>query len=126
MARDLLIRGAEADAVLTVQAMAEFLAVIGRKYPQYLDDAFGQAERWSEEFVAIPTTWPHLAAAAGLSRSHNLQFWDCVIWEAARSNGASIFVSEDLQDGFSTGGMTVLDPFNSSNAEALATLLRGR
>lgn len=123
IARNLLIRGAESDAILTVQALAEFLAVVRRKYPQYFDDALGQAQRWSEEFAVIPTSWAHVSAAARLSHEHGLQLWDCVIWQAARASGASIFVSEDLQDGLSLEGMTVLDPFKSGNQDRLARML---
>jgi predicted nucleic acid-binding protein len=123
VARRLMVRAAEADAVLTVQAMAEFLSVIRRRYPEYLEEALAQAERWSVEFAPIPTLWTHVTAAVQLAQRHRLQLWDCVIWQVARSNGASIFVSEDLQDGFSAGGMTVLDPFNPANADKLARLL---
>jgi len=123
IANDLLIRAPKADAVLTAQALAEFLAVIRRKYPRHFEDALEYAESWSVLFPVAHTTWVEIAAAARLSRDHGLQIWDCIIWQAARSLGASIFVSEDLQDGFSTGGMTVLNPFNPRNAEALAALL---
>jgi predicted nucleic acid-binding protein len=123
IANDLLIRAPKADAVLTAQALAEFLAVVRRKYPRHLEDALEYAESWSVLFPVAHTGWVEVAAAARLSRDHGLQIWDCIIWQAARSLGASVFVSEDLQDGLTLAGMTVLDPFKAENKDRLARLL---
>jgi predicted nucleic acid-binding protein len=122
-ARDLLVRAGKCDAVLTVQALAEFLAVIRRKYPQHIESAAAQADRWCSLFPPIPTNWAHVSAAARFSRIHGLQLWDCIIWQAARSAGASVFLSEDMQDGLSIEGMTVMNPLLPANAGRLAELL---
>lgn len=125
VARDLLSKAPSADAILTVQALAEFLAVIRRKYPQYLVEALAQAERWAALFPLASTGWAHVSAAAELSRAHGLQLWDGIIWQAARSMGASVLLSEDLQDGLSLEGMTVIDPFNPANSNRVAQLVAG-
>jgi predicted nucleic acid-binding protein len=126
IARDLVVRAASSDAILTAQALAEYLAVIGRKYPQHFDVALAQAERWAVLFPVVPTSWTHVAAAAAFSRRHKLQLWDCVIWQAARSVGASIFLSEDLQDGLSLDGVRVLNPFKDRNRARLEQALAGQ
>jgi predicted nucleic acid-binding protein len=122
-AQDILARAPFADAVLTAQALAEFLAVIRRKYPEYLREATAQAGRWAEQFPVLPTDWENVANAARLSAAHDLQLWDCLIWNVAQAAGASIFISEDLQDGLTLEGMTVLDPFPPGNAALLGALL---
>jgi predicted nucleic acid-binding protein len=125
IASDLILRAALSDAVLTAQALAEFLAVIRRKLPAQLPSAAEYADRWAAAFPIVPTTWEHVSAAASFAARHKLQLWDSIIWQGARMAGASLFLSEDLQDGLSLEGMTVLDPFKSDNRERLGTLLEG-
>lgn len=125
LAAEVLARSMTADAILTTQAVGEFLSVVRRKNPSAFLSAQGEVARWATIFHIAPTTSDHVIEAAAMAERFRLQFWDCVIWQAAQSNGASVFVSEDLQDGFSTGGMTVLDPFKPENKEALAALFRG-
>ena len=123
IATDLIIRAMKCDLVLTVQALAEFLAVVRRKFPEQMDEALAQSERWASLTPPVATDWTHVSAAAQFSRKHGFQLWDGIIWHAALSVGAEVFVSEDLQDGFSMNGMTVLDPFAPANAKRLANLL---
>ncbi len=123
IASDILLRSMTLDVVLTAQAIGEFLVVVRRKNPSIFPMAFAEAERWATIFPIAPTTWEHIAEAAALAERHRIQFWDCVIWQVARANGASILVSEDFQDGLSLEGMTVLDPFAPGNAAALESLL---
>ena len=123
IARDILVRAMALDAILTTQALAEFLDVVRRKSPASFPAACAQAERWATVFPIATTTWEHVAKAAALAHRHQLQLWDCVIWQSARSLQASLFLSEDIQDGFSMDGMSVLDPFASANAKRLADLL---
>ena len=123
IARDLILRAAHADAILTAQALAEFLAVIGRKFPGKLDAAREYAEHWARAFPIIPTTWEYVAAGAAFAGRHKLQLWDSIIWQAARMAGASLLLSEDMQDGLTLEGMSVLNPLQASNGERLAALL---
>ena len=48
-----------------------------------------------------------------------------MIWTAAREAGATVFLSEDLQDGLAIEGMRVINPFNQTNSAAVAALLDG-
>lgn len=125
VAFDLMARALKADFVLTVQALGEFLAVIRRKYPAHYDSAHAQAARWAQIFPVVPTEWSHISTASNFAARYRLQFWDCVIWQAARSAGASILVTEDLQDGLSLEGMAVVDPFKPGNRERLNKLIGG-
>lgn len=113
-----------ADAVLTAQALGEFLKVVRRKLPRQAHEAVLQASDWVELFLVVPTDWHILRAAAAFSEKHRLQFWDCVIWQAARAGGADIILSEDLGDGLSIEGVTVLNPFNRTNEPRIALTLR--
>jgi len=123
VARDILDRAKLLDAVLTTQAVAEFLAVARRKNVEAFPLALAEAERWAVLFPIGPTTWNQLGEAAAMAERHRLQLWDCLIWRSALAMGATLFISEDLQDGFSLDGMTVLDPFAPANAKRLADVL---
>ena len=111
-----------ADVVVTIQALSEFIAVVGRKYPAHFDAALAQAEKWARIMPLAPADWSNVSAAATFAARYRLQFWDALIWQVAKSAGAEAFVSEDLQDGLSIDGMTVINPFNPANADRLARL----
>jgi predicted nucleic acid-binding protein len=123
IARDLMRRSRDADIVLTAQALGEFVNVVRRKYASLYPVARAQAERWSELFPVAATNADVVMKAAEFGRRYKLQFWDSVIWQAARSADATIFITEDLQDGLSIDGMTVIHPFKPANAEALNVVL---
>jgi predicted nucleic acid-binding protein len=123
LAVHLLIRSADADALLTAQVLGEFVAVIARKYPAGLDAALRQVERWNTIFEVVGTAGPDILAAATFAARYRLQFWDSLIWNVARSAGAAVFLSEDLQDGMTVEGMTVLNPFAPANRARVEALL---
>lgn len=123
IASDIMIRAMLHDTVLTAQALAEFLNVVRRKDPAQFGAARSQAERWALLFPVAGTSWDIIAAAASFAERHRLQLWDSVIWHSARSMHATMILSEDMQDGLSLDGMTVLNPFVESNAERLWEIL---
>ncbi len=123
VASAILARADLADCILTTQALGEFLKIIRQKHTDSLPLAMEQVDRWSLLLPIIDTTPMHLIEATKLSVRHKLQFWDCVIWRAACSAGATALISEDMQDGLEIDGMTVVDPFNGANLAELETLL---
>ena len=123
IAADIMVRAMLLDCVLTAQAIAEFLNVVRRKRREYFDAARAQAERWTTTFSVLGTESGHVLKAAEFAARHKLQLWDCIIWQVARSAHAGLFLSEDMQDGLSIDGMTVLNPFDSGNRNALRALL---
>lgn len=63
-----------------------------------------------------------MVAAADLSTDHRFSIWDAVILSAA-AQGCRLLLSEDLQDGFTWGGVTVVNPFASPRHTLLEALL---
>jgi len=57
--------------------------------------------------------------ATDLASDHGLTIWDSVILAASAEAQCRLLLSEDLQDGFTWGGVTVTNPF----APALHPLL---
>ena len=53
-------------------------------------------------------------------------YWDSVILAAAAEAGCRLLVSEDMQAGFTCGGVTIVNPFAAKPDPALALLLHVR
>jgi predicted nucleic acid-binding protein len=122
-ASELMIAAGMLDCVLAAQAIAEYLNVMRRKHPELFEEAQAQAGRWRATFPILDTTAEHVLRAADFAERHRLQFWDSLIWQVARSANATLFLSEDLQDGLSLEGMAVLNPFAAGNEARLKSLL---
>lgn len=119
-----VIEASAARGVIAVQAMLEFVAVVRRRRIQSLPSAIAKVDAWSMVFETAPTTTAVAQSAIKLAAAHNLQIWDAVIWTAARAAGATLLVSEDLQDGLVLDGMRVVNPFTMSET-AFAALVAG-
>lgn len=76
-------------------------------------DAFGTSA--SEAQTAI--------AAADLVVDHKLQFWDALIVTASAEVGCALLLSEDMQDGFVTRGLTIVNPLAQTKHPKLGALL---
>lgn len=109
-------------AILPLQVVGEFLNVCRTKKVLAADVAAGRASLYFETFDVIPTEPPDLIAAATLSASRQLQYFDALIITVAARAGASVLLSEDMQDGLVVAGLMVVDPFAPANAARLAAL----
>gem|GEM_PF-5071779 len=61
----------------------------------------------------IETAPGMLLAAADLATDHQFSICDAVILLVASQSGCRLLLSEELQDGFTWGGVTVANPFTS-------------
>lgn len=75
---------------------------------------------WQDVFVGIETSAGVLAAAMEFAAGHNLGIWDSIVLSASAAAGCRYLLSEDLPEGFTWNGVTVLNPFG---ANVLARLL---
>lgn len=78
---------------------------------------------FSEAFGTAATEARTMAAATDLVVDHKLQFWDALIVTAAADAGCSVLLSEDMQDGFVTRGMTISNPLKDQMHPKLLALL---
>lgn len=123
VASRIMLRAPFLDSFLTIQAIGEFIAVFRRKFPEQLSSALMLAERWAAMTTVVASSPDHLFAAASQSVKHDMQFWDCVIWQTASANRAAVLLSEDMHDGFAHAGLSVFNPFNPANEARLQSLL---
>ena len=108
--------------VVPVQALGELFHLVRRRSGS-LEKARETVLPCAERFETVASTQERLLAAINLATDHKLQLWDALILTAAADAGCSLLLSEDMQDGFATGGLTVANPFASTPHPKLAALL---
>lgn len=121
-ARALIDAALQADAILTAQALGEFLNVFRTKKSEQYPIARMQADRFVALFAVVPTRAQDMLRGVDFARKHNLRLWDSVIWQVAAAAGATILISEDMRDGLTLDGMMVVNPFNNTNDELIRLL----
>lgn len=97
--------------VIPVQALGESFNVLVRKGRRTRDQARATVLGWLDTYTTLPTTPEVLATATDIASEHQLTIWDAVILAAASHAGCRLLLTEDLQDGFRWGGVTIANPF---------------
>ncbi len=116
------IQRTSSRGILAAQVLLEFVAVVRRRAPELTAQAIAQASAWSAVFEVAPTSNLVAASALAMVRNHQFQVWDAMIWSASREAGATLFLSDDLQDGLVLDGMRMVNPFAVSEADLAALL----
>jgi predicted nucleic acid-binding protein len=124
--RDLIKRlSALVSLVAPAQTLGE-LFVVMRRSGASPEEAREVLMEFAEAFGTAPTEIRTALAATDLAVDHKLQFWDALILTAAAEAGCSLLLSEDMQDGFVTRGMSVSNPFADKLHPKLLSLLDDR
>jgi predicted nucleic acid-binding protein len=109
IARELLLqRGLH----LSVQVLNEF--TVNARNPRKLNLSTSQELEWIERWLLFPIqamTSETFLNARLFHERYQVRHWDGLILAAAQKAGCETLYSEDLQDGQSYGGITVVDPF---------------
>ncbi|MFS3136734.1 hypothetical protein ACLRDC_15405 [Gluconacetobacter sacchari] len=71
----------------------------------------------------VETSPEAMLTAADLATDHRLGIGDSVVLSVASHAGCRLLLSEDLQEGFTWGGVTVVNPFATSRHPLLDALL---
>ena len=123
IAREIITNGPLIDLVLTAQVLGEFLNVIRRKHPARLQGAIEAVSDWLLLYPIATTSPADLLTANDLAQRYRLQFWDSAILAVARAMAVDVMLTEDLQDGATVSGISIVNPFNPANRERVAALL---
>jgi predicted nucleic acid-binding protein len=122
-ARDLLMRlGNSVTYVVSTQALGELFVVMTRSGATR-SEAQSIVDKLSQQIERIGTSPDILDQAIILAVSHHMQMWDAIILAASLSAGCYLLLSEDMQDGFQIGTMTLINPFTTPLANKLADLI---
>jgi predicted nucleic acid-binding protein len=113
---------AKTSLIAPAQTLGELFVVLRRSGASAVEareillefaDAFGTAG--SDASTAL--------AAADLAVDHGLQFWDALIVTAAAEAGCALLLSEDMQHGFVTRGLVIVNPLADAPHPKMAALL---
>lgn len=103
------------DGFLTLQTLSELFASVTREGKLSVPEASAAVADYQELFPVVAATPDSLRMAIGVVRRHSLSFWDAMQWAVARQAGATLFLSEDLQDGRELEGVLFRDPFRAED-----------
>ena len=120
-ARQVVLRAAR-NGVICAQVLAESLRYVQRVDPARLGRALAFVDDYLKHFAAPPTTVDVPASSGEIVRAHGLLSFDAIIVVASAGAGATVLLSEDMQDGRAIGGLRILNPFAPENAAAVDAL----
>jgi predicted nucleic acid-binding protein len=110
--------------VLPVQTLGELFNVLVRKAKRRPTRARTALLSWRDAYPTVETSATVMVSAADLATDHGLTIWDSVVLAASAEADCRLLLSEDLQDGFTWRGVTVINPFTVTPHPLLASLLR--
>lgn len=111
------------DILLPAQVLGELFAVLTRKAGRTPAQARDAVMQWRDSYATVDTSSQVLLAAVDLAADHHFAIWDAVIMAAVAEAECRLLLSEDLQDGFSWRGVTVVNPFAEHRHPLLAALI---
>ena len=111
------------STLLPVQVLGELYSVLMRKGGHSRSKARDIVHEWGDMFPLIETSSSVQLMAMELSVNHQLSPWDAVILSAAADAGCRLLLSQDLQDGFTWSGVTVVNPFAETRHPLLDAVL---
>jgi predicted nucleic acid-binding protein len=113
----------ESSTFLPVQVLGELFRVLVGKSTFLPPEARTVVLRWQDTFPLIETSPSILVSALDVATDHGLSIWDAIILSAAAAAGCRLLLSEDMQEGFTWGGVTVVNPFAAKRHDLLAEAL---
>ena len=111
------------DVMLPAQVLGELFAVLTRKAGRTPVQARDAVMQWRDSYATIDTSSPVLLAAVDLATDHHFAIWDAVTMAAVAEADCRLLLSDDLQDGFSWRGVTVVNPFAEQRHPLLVALI---
>jgi predicted nucleic acid-binding protein len=123
VAHALIRRLPQEAGVVPAQVLGELFNVLVRKGGKSRRDARDALLSWRDALPVVETSPEMMLTAADLATDHQMDIWDAVILSAASHSGCRLLLSEDLQDGFTWAGVTVVNPFVSPQHALLQALL---
>ena len=113
-----------ATLVAPVQALGE-LFVVMRRNATSLTDAHAVMATFSDACETPASDIAAVETALRLVADHQLQYWDALILSVAAEARCTLLLSEDMQHGFATRGVTIINPLAEVAHPKLAALIGG-
>ena len=96
--------------VVSTQVLQEYFHIASRKLRLEAKLLRAKIEILTQLSI-VQVDPPLILAAIDLHRLHQLSFWDALVLQAAVTFGCRELLTEDLQPGFTYGGVRVVNPF---------------
>ena len=112
-----------ASVVLPAQTLGELTRVLTGKARRSPSAAREAVLGWADSFEVADSSWTAFQAALDLVVDYQLPMWDGLILAVAAESRCRLLLSEDLQNGFTWRGVTVVDPFAVQRSPLLTGLL---
>lgn len=111
IARDLLARLSSKRALIALQVIGEFQFVLRRKLKLPVPAVAAQARAVYMQYPSFD--YDHVCVGQALDDMvlGQLSYWDALLLRACDHAGVQVLFSEDMQDGFRFGGLTIINPF---------------
>ena len=113
------------DVVVPTQVLGELFRVLTGKRGMSRQKARSAVLSWSDAFEIYDSTHTAMLAAMDIAAEHALQIWDGLILSVAGEARCRLLISEDMQNGFTWRGVTVVNPYAESVHPLLRALLEG-
>jgi predicted nucleic acid-binding protein len=117
---DLLLNIASSYPVLPLPVVGEFLNVCRKRKRASFTSALDRADHMIRNYNCIPAIPSDYLRAGTTSHRYRIQYFDALILMVARRAGATLLLSEDMQDGLEVEGIKVVNPFAAVNDALLA------
>ena len=115
-----LVQGLPVEqTLLPAQTLGELYRVLTGKAGFGADYARTALLSWADSFEVVDSTWSAFQGAFDVAADHGLQIWDALILSVAAESHCRMLMSEDLQEGFTWHGVTVVDPFSATPSHLL-------
>jgi predicted nucleic acid-binding protein len=111
--------------LLPAQTLGELYRVLTGKAKRDANEVRQVILGWSDSFEVADSSWTAFQAALDLAADHGLQIWDALILSIAAESHCRLLLSEDLQNGFTWRGVTVVNPFTTPRSRLLSSVLTG-
>ena len=111
------------DGMVMLQCLNEFYAAATKKRLMSGMDAMEVVQAVRESLDIVAPAEIDLVEAIAASQTHQIPFFDALMWATAKRVGCTTLITEDFQDGRVLGSVTFRNPFNS--AFDLYQLLQG-
>ena len=110
-------------AVVPIQVLGELFRVLTAKAGRSPADARNAILSWRDAVPTRDTNTAAFLAAMDLVVDHRLSIWDALILAVAAEAGCRLLLTEDLQEGFTWRGVTVVNPFGEAIHPLLAAVI---
>lgn len=105
-----------------LQVLNEVTNVLIKKAARFdVGDVFAKVDAFAA-FGSSPVGRKTVASGREIHLRYRYPWWDCLLLASALELGCTHFLSEDLQDGQSIEGLTIINPFAHTPEQILSPL----